>query len=655
MKFFKIIRFLTPIALVTLALAAVGIASSSAIMSKAEGETTSSDDESAISVPSEETLVDSSLLHISITSSSTTNKSHSIGARFSSSIDTFMNRSREQNLYFTIEDSSYNSEAELNPEYDENNNLIGPVYNASCYTMFNTKSGFSDVVIPSTINRDKGFILDITSIAGGCAPSNAGTANRSQVYTNVTSIIIPKHITTVYKDAFTEVPDEVTIKCEATERPDGWDEEWTDAKNIEWGYTLSSSETGRLVQNGGMTKSFASNNNYIIGSHYEEKTYYKPLLATYSILDANGNVTSTNNIIEIPLTSTNTPYDDVGVSRTSLDINFDIEKSNDQKIDVSSIIFHNIYLETRADFSGGTNMIVPDLSKAFYGVPTISYSNELNITDLVTYQTSMVSSYVGYLDFNLSVDKVPDVYPKLMSSMYEANKSYLDSGEYVVRYLFDSLNQASYRFTYKSNGSLVTTSVSVSTPIDLLVLSKEKDNYAGFSIKMSDIASDFSFDNIVLVELIGLRIKLDMYSNDTAKSVNKSSFSRRFGIIEIYNAEVGSSYMSIETMIIMWTCIYIGIFIAASLAYYFYAKNRFKNDEFRRVDTKKFIVAASKNLLGFGLIVLAILYNIARWSIMNTSIVAFNPVDAYLIIFTVAGGIFLVSLLNKQLIPSKMA
>lgn len=645
-KFFKFASLFTPLALFVAALASVGFTSASS-MALAESDAGAATTSEAVSIPENETLVDPSMLHISITSSSTTDKSHSIGARFSSLIQTFQNQSREQNLYFSIEDESYDEEAETSPIYDDDGKtLIGPVYNASCYAMYNTKTNFSNVVIPSTITRDKGFILNITSIAGGCAPTNAGTANRDKAYTNVASIIIPSTITTIYKNAFTEVPDEVTIKCEATERPDGWDEEWTDAKNIEWGYTLSDSEVKRLNQNGGLPKAFASSNTYIIGSHYEEEPYYQPLLATYSIINDDGSLVSADNVIEIPLTSTNTPYDSVGGATTSLGITFDIEKEKGQKIDVDSIVFHNIYLSTRATFSDGSEKIAPDLTEVFYGVPTISYSDELDITDLINFRTSMVSTYVGYLDINLSVDKVlyngaDLVYEKLMPTIYAENKENIANGTHYIRYLFNGLNQTYYRITYQSGSELVTTSVKISSPVDHLIITNDSGNYAGFSLKMSDIADDFTYESIVSVELIGLRVKLDIYNIDTAKSVNKSDFSRRFGVIDLYEKDAGVSYTSVETMVGMWIGIYAALFIAGAAAYYFYCKNRFKNDEFRRVDDKKFVIAAAKNLVGFGLIALAILYNVARWCIMNTSVVAFNPVDAYLIVFTVAGAIFL--------------
>jgi len=638
-RFFKLSRLLASLTLfASLGAVAVGL-SSSPLMASAESASEGA--ASSVSLPENEQLLSSDELHISITTSSTTPKSHSIGAKFSSLISTFKNRTQEGNLYFTIDDSSYDPEADLAPEYaDDGTTLIGPIYTSSLYALYGTNASWADVVIPSTITRAKGFILNITSIMSGSGSTNVPETNRADAYKNVTSIIIPKHIETIGENAFENVPDDVTIKCEATEQPAGWAEGWTDAKNVEWGYSLSDAEKARLNQRGGTPFSFSANKAYIIGSHYEVSDYYKPLIASYSVLDSNGSIVRENNLIEVPLTSTSTLYDEVGGSVTSVSVTFDIEKEEGQTIDVSSIVFHNIYVSGRAEIDG-TSRIAPDLSQAYYGVPTIAYSDEIDITDIINYKISMVSTYVGYLDFNLSVDLVPNVYPNLMPSMYKENQTNIESGAYAIRYLFSSLNQASYRIAYKSGDEIVQKTLKVSTPIEFLILSQSTGNYAGFSLKMSDIADDFSFDSVVSVELIGLRVKLDIYNNDTSKSVNKSDFSRRFGVIDLYRADIGASYTSIETMVLTWTGIYIAVFVAGAAAYYFYAKNRYKNDEFRRMNTKKYLIAAGKNLVGFGIIVLAILYNVARWCIMNTSVVSYNPTDAYLIVFTVAGAIFL--------------
>ena len=77
------------------------------------------------------------------------------------------------------------------------------------------------------------------------------------------------------------------------------------------------------------------------------------------------------------------------------------------------------------------------------------------------------------------------------------------------------------------------------------------------------------------------------------------------------------------------------------MGYYFYAKNRFKNDEFRRVNGKKFLIEALKNGLGLTIVFGAIYFIYARWGLFKGSVVTFNPFDAFVVVFTIAGVIYI--------------
>lgn len=46
-------------------------------------------------------------------------------------------------------------------------------------------------------------------------------------------IVIPKGVYTIGKNVFYE---DIDIYCETNEKPDTWDSEWTNNKNIVWGY-----------------------------------------------------------------------------------------------------------------------------------------------------------------------------------------------------------------------------------------------------------------------------------------------------------------------------------------------------------------------------------------------------------------------------------
>jgi amino acid transporter len=101
------------------------------------------------------------------------------------------------------------------------------------------------------------------------------------------------------------------------------------------------------------------------------------------------------------------------------------------------------------------------------------------------------------------------------------------------------------------------------------------------------------------------------------------------------------TYTDINALVIRSVLIYTLCFAVLAVAYFFYKKRRYRNDEFRRVKPKQYLKSSIINYFGFGLLTLSIVYIVARFGIMDTSIVAYNPLDVYVIIFSVAGLIFL--------------
>ena len=120
----------------------------------------------------------------------------------------------------------------------------------------------------------------------------------------------------------------------------------------------------------------------------------------------------------------------------------------------------------------------------------------------------------------------------------------------------------------------------------------------------------------------------------------KSEVITRFAELAVIPETHAMRHINVASVLVWTYVIYVVAFAALAVSYYFYAKRRFRNDEFRRVNTKRFVINALKNFLGFGLILSSILFIIARWGLMPTSVVVFNPMDAFVIVFTILGLIF---------------
>ena len=105
----------------------------------------------------------------------------------------------------------------------------------------------------------------------------------------------------------------------------------------------------------------------------------------------------------------------------------------------------------------------------------------------------------------------------------------------------------------------------------------------------------------------------------------------------------------IDLTLIIFAVSYIVVYCGIAIGLYFYLKNKFKNDEFRRIKTKKYIQKAGLGLAGLGIVLYAVLFVILRLTAFANSVVVFNPIDPFIIGFGIAAilaiGYFIRSLI----------
>ena len=94
-------------------------------------------------------------------------------------------------------------------------------------------------------------------------------------------------------------------------------------------------------------------------------------------------------------------------------------------------------------------------------------------------------------------------------------------------------------------------------------------------------------------------------------------------------------------MLIIVAIIYIVVFVAGTIGLYFFLKNKYKNDEFRRMKNKPFIIKALLFLLGSMVVVFDIIFIVLRGTALNNAIVVFNPADAFIIVLSVLSVIII--------------
>lgn len=574
-------------------------------------------------------------LSVNITSSTTTESSQAYQVVFSSSIILYTNQYK--NVYITITDPSFTSEG----DYPATGSAEGlPVFEAMVYTIKNPSTKAKDIVIPRYLRSGTSFNMHVTGFY---------RSNVVEDYKSISSILVHNDLSSMPVNTFVGVPDATTIKCMDAAPKDNWPSDWCDAKNITYSYEPTDSDTKALenLPRSGASATVGTGKNFLIG-YYGEDDYYLPLVILYTVKKDDG--TTESRYQELALSSVNSIYDGVGESLGSSSTSkaIDIALAEGEKIDETSISFCNIHEYTQdADMK-----IIPDLTKPTYQIKaSLSFSGTYDISDFITYRQGKASTYAGYTQVDLNIDKVPGVYERIKADSYANNKTEIDKGNLTIRYRLTSLSSGSYRIKYKKDGGSETTSVNIETPVDYVILSSDKNNEVGFILKdeihtdntdAKDVDYNFGgFKNIETMDYVGMYITLDLFKSSNGSIVTKSSISIRFGLVPMIKDTNLSSFTNINMVIILASIIYALVFAAGDVAYYFYKKNRFKNDEFRRVKPKQFIKHSIINGVGFGLILLSVLYIIARFNIMNTSVVAYNPLDVYVIVFTVAGAIFL--------------
>lgn len=658
MKISKKIRFIALIGGVVFALTAFANATNNATENSFTAITRHNAKKNAASTnydfSSEETIT-SDKLSCTVSSSTTTEVSHAFRVSFSSLINSYSNGTRFNDVYVTINDSSFSGNVSDYPSVD--NEEDRPVFEASVYrisTLYNTNNNNGFAVIPQYINYSKSFRMHVTSMSGNVVPADVITDAEGKVERDnahyLTAIYIPADITVASSEALMNLPNDIEIKMQASSIPEGFASDWTNSKNVTFNADYDSLASNRKTTSTS-PKSWGTGEDFMIG-YKGEGDKYKPLVVEYQKTKTDGSVVT--EYMECQLESTQNIYDGVGsgAGSSSLSKNIDISKEIGETIDPNSLVFHNVYPLVRE----GTGLTIDPSGTSYKVEPVAGFSATYDLSEFIKVSSSRASYFSGYTQFDVSVDRVPGTYEKVNKKIYDSFKNSIAAGDYRIRYQFYALSQAYYRVKYLSNGAEKEARFKVSTPtnLDFALLEKDSNNEVGFIFNNSEYGEDFSYSNIQSIALEGFSVKLDIYSDENNAIATKSNTSTRFGKIYLYEKNA-TTYVDLDLTYILACIIYTVAFAALAVGYYFYSKNKYKNDEFRRMNTKKYIVTSLKNYVGFALVMLAILSIVARWGIMNTSIIAYNPIDVFVIIFVIAGGIFLGFFIKNMVVSIKNA
>ena len=614
----------------------------------------------------DEIPVDPEQLDVSLIQSTTTDTSQSLNFAFKSKTFQANIGSRYNDIIVCVTDPAYTGDnnapvKEGFDNYDEETGL--PIFDGSIlYILKETRD--REVYIPSTYVYSETFIISISSIGSNCVsadPHYNGEYGSSSWYAEdgVTlkydAIHIPNTVKTISANAFTGVPAEVSITYEGASIPDGFVTGWTDATNITFNTYGRESYKNRPL---GLPVTDVKDElgrpvNFCLGVKpdgvkYVGDAYDRPLVIEFDVVDkANPNGTPLRHIFEeLPLTNTNgSAYDSVGrISNLSYSRLYGYKLASNEMIKVESITFHNIM-----KFGEGVNI---NTSQRYSAKPA-KIAQTLDLSNIVTFKASSNSTFAGYSMFSLTMDKrldlVSDKYPEphslyldVKSDFYEQNRSKIEQGLTEIRYSLYNLYLSSYHFIYEgSGGQLKDVTVPISTAISYQTLDKDNGNVVSVILKDSEVAPDFSADKVRTFEIVNLTIQMDLLTTSDSGSkamLAKSQASYKFAYLTVVNNEKISVF-NWNIFLIIFLVAYIALFAGAAFALYKYKKEKYKNDEFKRVNDKKYLKSSVLYGLGFMVIAYAIIFIFMRAVGFANTIVAFNPSDPLLIAFAIAGMI----------------
>ena len=476
-------------------------------------------------------------------------------------------------------------------------------------------------------------------------------------WSNIDSITIPSSVETIAAGAFNGAAEAgASIYCAPTasdlnseENPwsvdrwaeKAWAEGWTDTDKVYYDRTFQENvpyaDLGRyyVAPANSNFDQLGLGQNYLLSCHPTEEAQQEnksPFILEYRFVGD-----TVTYYEELPLFSNKFYYDGIGSSIGSVTQTYsiDIPLSKGQEIDSSSLIFHNIHVAKKID--GG---YAPDFTESYYLVPRIVYTNPVRFSNIIKdYSLSGVSTFFNFTDIKMKFTLEESAFQTLKASSYAARQSDIANGTLKVRYQFSSISQSSYLIQYKgADGASVEKSINITTPLDAVSIVDGGDY--GFLIDNAEVGEDFKAESITSLQLIGFTLHLDLYNEDKNSISNNSKFEIRFASLSLISPQSEVKPVSVVTVFVVSSLIYVVAFAALAAGLYFYRKNRYKNDEFRRVNGKKYLVESIKNFFGFALILFAVLCCVARWGILKNSIVTFNPIDPGVIIFVILGAIF---------------
>ncbi len=386
--------------------------------------------------------------------------------------------------------------------------------------------------------------------------------------------------------------------------------------------------------------------NFMLGYYPEDEEQY-PFSLSYYYTNKAGE--RKEGITEFEVNSTVNNYDAVGpdIGSDSLTFYLDIDLEEGDIIDRDSLIFFNVfYLQYNAADKTFSPKFEENLT--IKKIKTTSSAKEdIDLDKHFTTELKGISSFGNFLCFDVTFDNhAYDLYySKKADYVDNKYKEELDEGKFLIVYDFPALSNASLTFYY-STGEVIHKRFS-----QMSVTSSLRIDYGMSQVKF--VVDNIPLENLERVAMNSLSFKIRIVTKEDKEQAG-TAFTTRFASLW-FKTNTGTlegvSQINIVLILIIAEAAYIVVFVALALIYYFYAKNKYKNDEFRRVNTREYVKTSIIAGFGVDVLILDLLVIIFRFGAFNNRITVFNPIDNFVVVLSVA-LIFFIGYFAKRAVAS---
>ena len=224
-------------------------------------------------------------------------------------------------------------------------------------------------------------------------------------------------------------------------------------------------------------------------------------------------------------------------------------------------------------------------------------------------------------------------------SKAETNLSSILAGDIRFRYTLSSLNTASLIVSYKKGNTIKTEELPIKSPSPVIEINQNKGNIVSFLVN-NDLLEKVNTREIVAVGISGATVNIHLYNNVSHNIVQNTQMLNVFGNIEVLPQINNSlSYFDINLYLVVFFLGLTAVYALLAVGLFFYWKNKYKNDEFRRMRPKAYLKSALLGFVGLVLIAAAVNFIFLRFGVFNSTVPTYNPIDPFVIAFGIFGAI----------------